>query len=303
MKPIYIESGVIIYYGNRVGWATDGMAMIDPMFKKAELNAFLEKQNIHEIKWMDGIFDRLTNDSRELHEMRKLKDCRVWQLKPNTDIRIKFIDYDKLCQEFGPPDPANYQIVFDGKVETNDLEALYTKFNTDHPPGGHSLSMSDVLELYDNTQSTFYYVDRFGFQTIEFENAQSVMEEVDPVLEFHNRIDAEYEAYIKQMEARPQTELIREAAKIAEMTALHDTLENNSYLDFDMADALNQLEQPLEAIWKKLSQEPVIPEQVILDAYYKAGADVMHQDQETDQNKIHSVPVAINGQISGQKFL
>ena len=38
--------------------------------------------------------------------------------------------------------------VYDGAVETNDLEALYTTFNTEWPEGytGHSLSMSDVLE-------------------------------------------------------------------------------------------------------------------------------------------------------------
>lgn len=58
----------------------------------------------------------------------------------------------------GPPVRDHYQLVYDGEVETNDLEELYTKFNLNHPPGyaGHSLSMSDVLELYDE-------VDRFGF--------------------------------------------------------------------------------------------------------------------------------------------
>lgn len=102
-----------------------------------------------------------------------IKDCRVWQLKPDVDIRMKFIGYDELCREFGPPDPDNYRQVYDGAVETNDLEALYTKFNTDHPVGyeGHSLSMSDVLELYDESGSTFHYVDRFGFQQVDFEPA------------------------------------------------------------------------------------------------------------------------------------
>ena len=65
---------------------------------------------------------------------------------------------------------SDYQTVYDGEVETNDLEALYTKFNTAHPPGyaGHSLSMSDVLELYDENGSSFFYCDRFGFQEIGF---------------------------------------------------------------------------------------------------------------------------------------
>ena len=43
-------------------------------------------------------------------------------------------------------------------------------FNTEWPDGytGHSLSMSDILELYDEYGSTFHYVDRIGFQQVEF---------------------------------------------------------------------------------------------------------------------------------------
>lgn len=172
MKPIRIENGVIVYYGNLAGRISGDQAVVDPMFEGPELNAFLEKQkNIREVKWTDGVFDRLANGSKDTDELRILKDCRVWQLKPSVDIRMKFIGYDDLCQEFGSPDPENYQCVFDGTVDTNDLEALYEKFNVDHPVGyrGHSLSMSDVLELYDETGSSFHYVDHFGFKKVEFE--------------------------------------------------------------------------------------------------------------------------------------
>lgn len=172
MKSIRIENGIVVYYGNLVGRISNGRAVVDPMFEGPELNAFLEKQrNIREIKWLDGMFDRLTNGPREIHEIQILKNCRVWQLKPDVDIRMKFIGYDELLRDFGPPDPAHYQQVFDGAVDTNDLEALYAKFNIDHPPGyaGHSLSMSDVVELYDELASTYHYVDRFGFKQVDFE--------------------------------------------------------------------------------------------------------------------------------------
>ena len=83
---------------------------------------------------------------------------------------MRFISLANFCKEFGEPQISDYQTVYDGEVETNDLEALYTKFNVDHPPGyaGHSLSMSDVLELYDENGSSFFYCDRFGFQEIGF---------------------------------------------------------------------------------------------------------------------------------------
>lgn len=172
MKPIRIENGAIVYYGNLVGRIRDGLAVVDPMFKGEELNDFLEMQrNIREVKWQDGMFDRLMAVPKSAHEIQMLKSCRVWQLKPDVDIHMKFIGYDELLRDFGPPNPENYQCVFDGPVDTNDLEALYTKFNIDHPPGyrGHSLSMSDVVELSDELSGTFHYVDRFGFKEVDFE--------------------------------------------------------------------------------------------------------------------------------------
>lgn len=178
MNPIQIENGIIIYYGNRAGRVEDGCAVVDPMFKGQELDRFLAKQrHIREVKWMDGMFDRLMAAPKEGGTAQALKNVRVWQLKPDVDVRMKFIGYDELCDRFGPPDQANYQMVYDGAAETNDLEELYAKFNMDHPPGyrGHSLSMSDVLELYDGTGSTFHYVDRFGFKEVDFAVPQQVM--------------------------------------------------------------------------------------------------------------------------------
>lgn len=46
MKPIHIENGVIIYYGNLVGRVTEGCALVDPMFQGEELKSYLEKQKI-----------------------------------------------------------------------------------------------------------------------------------------------------------------------------------------------------------------------------------------------------------------
>lgn len=171
MKSIRIENGIIVYYGNRVGWVSGGKVLVDPMFEGTELNAFLEKQTgICQVQWMDGMFDRLMNGQKNSYEVQILKDCRIWQLKSDVDIRMKFISYEELIKQFGQPEPENYQIVFEGRVDTNDLEDLYEVFNTAHPSGyrGHSLSMSDIVELYDELGSSFHYVDRFGFQQIDF---------------------------------------------------------------------------------------------------------------------------------------
>lgn len=178
MKPIRMENGVIIYYGSQAGRVDGGRAVVDPMFEGPELKDFLENQkNIREVKWQDGTFDRLVSGPKDTCEVQALKNCRVWQLKPDVDIHMKFIEYDVLCRNFGPPDPANYQCVFDGAVDTNDLEALYTKFDMDQPEGyhGHPPAMSDVVELYDGLGSTFHYVDHYDFKQVDFESPSQQM--------------------------------------------------------------------------------------------------------------------------------
>lgn len=171
MRNIRMEKDIILYYNNPAGYVSSGKAVVDPLFQSEELNAFLSRQkDIGEVKWTDGVYDRLVNGQRDTQELTLLKSCRVWQLKPESDIQMRFISLEDFGKSFGEPQMSDYQTVYDGEVETNDLEALYTKFNTAHPPGyaGHSLSMSDVLELYDENSSSFFYCDRFGFQEIGF---------------------------------------------------------------------------------------------------------------------------------------
>lgn len=185
MKNIEIRNGRVLYYGNEAGYVENGRAVVDPIFQSDELSDFLAKEKL-ETLWTNGVYDRLTaarettaagaevpaaGRAHGFPDRPPLKSCRIWQLKPDVDVRMKFVGYDKLLKNFGEPDPGNYQIAYDGQVETNDLEELYTKFNIDHPPGyeGHSLSMSDVVELYDETGSSFHYVDHFGFKEIGFD--------------------------------------------------------------------------------------------------------------------------------------
>lgn len=173
MEHIQIRNNCILYYGNTVGYLSEKKAVIDPMFATDELRSYLSEKKIG-AEWSPGTFERLAAGTVDTEgNMQMMKRCRVWQLAPEANIMMKFIGYDEFVKRFGEPDLADYQIVYDGETETNDLEALYTKFNTNHPPGyeGHSLSMSDVLELYDSDGSTFYYCDRFGFQKIPFQES------------------------------------------------------------------------------------------------------------------------------------
>jgi hypothetical protein len=174
-ETFQIRNNRILYYGSTAGYLSGEKAVVDPMFQTDELQSYLSEKKELELEWMPGTFERLTAGTIDQEgNAQLLKSYRVWQLVPGTDIMMKFIGYDKLTERFGELDSANYWLVYDGQVETNDLEALYTKFNIDHPPGykGHSLSMSDVQELYDHEGSTFYYCDRFGFKEIPFQELE-----------------------------------------------------------------------------------------------------------------------------------
>ena len=146
--------------------------MVDPIFHCEELKDYLTEKKGLTVQWTDGVYDRLANSKPDMDGNAPiLKACRIHQLKPEVDVMMKFIGYDELLERFGEPNPENYRVVYDGQLETNDLDAIYEKFNLNHPPDyqGHSLSMSDIIELYDDSGSTFYYVDRFGFKEIDFQ--------------------------------------------------------------------------------------------------------------------------------------
>lgn len=82
---------------------------------------------------------------------------------------MRFIGLDAMAQKFGGPTPEQYHVVYDGRIQDNDLEKLWNKFSrTPLGPDGQPLAISDVVELYNTSGSTFFYIDRYGFQPIEF---------------------------------------------------------------------------------------------------------------------------------------
>lgn len=150
MKQIQIENGVIRYYGNRVGRVTEGCAVVDPMFQNEALESFLRKQrNIQKIQWQDGIYDRLANSQQDMESAKGLKDVRIWQLRGDVDVHMKFLALFQMEQQYGSPKPDFYIKVYEGASDTNDLE-----------------------ELYDETGSSFFYVDRYDFKRIDFTESQ-----------------------------------------------------------------------------------------------------------------------------------
>ena len=70
-----------------------------------------------------------------------------------------------------------YKELYDAEVEkfstskkhTGILEDLFRVFNVERPDDfqGHSLSVSDIVKLYDGTVEEYWYCDSFGWSLLE----------------------------------------------------------------------------------------------------------------------------------------
>ena len=171
MKSINItKEGILEYYGNRVGYVKNDTAFVDEMFKKADIADFLGKENGFKIEWQKDIYDRLIKGEIMNPEQIALKNCRLYQLKANTNVRMRFIGYKELKERgFKEPNVADYKVVYDGNVGTNDLEGIYDRFDGPNKPEGFTeggIYISDVIELYDENSSEFYYVNPTSFEKL-----------------------------------------------------------------------------------------------------------------------------------------
>ena len=139
----------LIFYGNTVGYVKDDAAVVDEMFQTDELSRYLARLNLTP-QWKEGVFDRLAAGEVPGEELgQRQKGCRIWQLRKGVDVTMRFIGYEDLIKRFGEPDADNYTQVFDGDLGTNDL-----------------------VELYDDSGSEFFYCDRVGFRPIQFDQRQ-----------------------------------------------------------------------------------------------------------------------------------
>ena len=76
------------------------------------------------------------------------------------------------------PDCAAYDKVYSGNVKCRNLEDVFVLFNSGRPEDfrGHSLSVSDVVEVEDAASITpgFYFCDSIGFKEIPFQPERAV---------------------------------------------------------------------------------------------------------------------------------
>ena len=108
----------------------------------------------------------------------------IYQLKDNPELRdFHFAGTESLKRRGIIKDnldaikPENYNLVYVGELselskdfislqtQGDTLEALYEKFNIDHPEDfkGHSLSVSDIVVLHESGENSAHFVESVGF--------------------------------------------------------------------------------------------------------------------------------------------
>lgn len=144
-------------------------------------------------KW-DDVHGNTTSDDRMVAFLESSTDSyAVLQLKhiDETD-EFRFMPYWHIQKLENQPTIDHYEVVYNGPIEQSagaaeQLEALYTRFNIDHPEDfrGHSMSVSDIVAIKQNDMVSCHYVDSIGFTELPgflkpenyLKNAEMAMED------------------------------------------------------------------------------------------------------------------------------
>ena len=141
-----LERQLIHQGGIPIGYFEGDTAVMDSDFWAGETAHSLAHRGT-KMRFEPGLAKRLQEEGEKKPLHRR---ARVHQIKPQAMPEKKFIPYALLCQRFGGISPEDYQVVFDGQLDTDDLNRLYEVFNASVLPQGctgHRLSVSDVVEL------------------------------------------------------------------------------------------------------------------------------------------------------------
>ena len=114
---------------------------------------------------------------------------RVFQIDSAKDWQnVEFMDHEYTVKHGGVK-AENYRQVYGWEVFGNSLENLFYLCNNEHPPGycGHSLSVSDVVEVCDGSLKGFWFCDRIGFKKLDgFDISKTDRSEVMKILVLEN---------------------------------------------------------------------------------------------------------------------
>lgn len=93
MKNIFFRDGILIYYGNPAGYLSEGKVVLDSIFDKEEIIAFLSEKEKLAVEIRSGVYDRLSEGGgmEMTVEASKGRRIRIYQLKQDSPFMMRFI--------------------------------------------------------------------------------------------------------------------------------------------------------------------------------------------------------------------
>jgi hypothetical protein len=155
MRGIEQRNGCVFYYGNPAGYIDRDVAVMDAMFQNDELERWLTRNQLN-AQWTNGVYERIADGNVPTYSdkaMPVLKNCRIWQLKPGAAAWKDIVTFGRPLPE---PKMEDYAVVYDGQLDTNDLEAIYDKFTERRGKG--SCPSSAVALVSDHVMDFAYFV-------------------------------------------------------------------------------------------------------------------------------------------------
>ena len=156
----------------------------------------------------------------------------IYQLKHNPELdHLRFEGTESLKRmgitkdNFDAIKPENYELIYVGNLselqeqtEGEMLEAIYEKFNIDHPEDyrGHSLSVSDIVVLHQNGENSAHFVDSFGFTGLS-----DFMQTLEGVKEQEAEIDTSgqdvHKSELEKQEKEPSDNTLEDGDEIIDL--------------------------------------------------------------------------------------
>jgi len=169
-KEMYIQNKILMYYGNPAGYLLEDRILLDPLFDKSQVRDYINGQLQVPIEIRKGVYDHLVN-GEPVFRKDSAKRFRIHQLRKDTPFSMRFISLaERKRRGYGMPQQREYEMVYEEETEIFHLEAIWESFGKKVPKDfhGHALSISDVVELADEENRRFFYVDPAGYTEIVF---------------------------------------------------------------------------------------------------------------------------------------
>lgn len=125
-------------------------------------------------------------------------NIKIYQIDRTKDTnRVIFENYDNMLKINGGFDFSIYNCIYNSEVTASSLDDIYYQFNMLLPEDfkGHSLSVSDIVNITDTENKGWYYCDSYGFKQldasliIEPERKQRLYVDMDGTLATFRKLD------------------------------------------------------------------------------------------------------------------